>query len=303
MGQLPNVADLGKKRRALRAALGAWLAAAAFAAQAQWTFDLGAERMHDDNLSRAQSAADIVGDSAARFSLSAARLLLSDGLSTVALSGDARAVAYDSIHGLSHVALGGTLSWRRKLGLGLTVPWLEGSLSASREAYRESIRDGNRFEAMLAGGWRFSETFQAVAGGRYDRYDSRNNAPLVPGIPGTPFDLQGRSLFARAALDASERLQLSLGFALRSGDVVSSSRRNFAIFRASNAISADPAFGADYFAYRLSGATTRSVSLGASWAIDNRSSINASLAAERTRADQGLNYSGNLVGISYLYRH
>jgi hypothetical protein len=259
--------------------------------------------MHDDNLSRAQRGADIVGDGAVRVSLSAARLLLSDGHSTVALSGDARAVAYDSIHGLSHVAMGGTLSWRRKLGLGLTVPWLEARLSASHEEYRKSLRDGNRFEAMFAGGWRFSETFQALAGARYDRYNAHNDRPLVPGISGDPFDLQGRSLFARAALDASERLQLSAGIALRSGDVVSSTRRNRAIFTASNAISTDPAFGADYFAYRLSGATTRSVSLGASWAIDDHSSINASLAADRTRTDPGLDYNAKLLGISYLYRH
>lgn len=286
----------------LRAAFGALLAIVACAAQAQWTFDLGAERVYDDNLPRAQGAADIVSDSATRFSLSASRSLLSDGLSSVALGGDARLVGYDRYHGLAHVALGGTLSWRRKLGLGLTVPWLEGQVTAAREAYRASVRDGDRYGATLAGGWRLSESFQLLGGWRYDRYVSRNDRPSVPGISGRAFDLQGRSLFARAILDATERLQLSLGVSQRRGDVVSSTRRNRAIFTAANAITPDPAFGPDYIAYRLSG-TTRGVSLGASWAIDERSSVSASYAGERTRARERLNYDGTVFGVQYLYRH
>ena len=286
-----------------RAAIGAVLVFAACTAQAQWTFDVGAERMYDDNLPRAQSAADIVSDSLTRFSLAAARPLYVDGRTSLAFGAESRIVLYDRYHGLSHTALGGSLSLRHKLGLGLAAPWLEGRIGAVREGYREPLRDGDRFGAQLGGGWRLSEAFQVSAGGRYDRFISRNNLPSAPGYDGTSFDAQGRSLHARAALDATERLQLSLGLAARKGDVVSSSRRNFAIFRASNAISPDPVFGPDYFTYRLSGATTRSATLGASWAIDERSSLSASVATDRTSARGGIQYDSTVVGLHYLYRH
>ena len=286
-----------------RAALGAVLAAATFSVQAQWAFDFGAERVYDDNLSRAQSAADIVSDSTTRFSLAASRSLYADGLTSLGVGAQARIALYDRFHGLSHTAAGGSLSLRRKLGLGRTVPWLEGRVSAVREAYREPLRDGDRFLAQLGGGWRLTEAFELTAGGRYDRFVSRNSLPSTPGLDGTSFDAQGRSLYARAALDASERLQLSLGLALRKGDVVPSTRRNRAIFNASNAISADPVFGAGYFTYRISGATTRSASLGASWAFNDHSSLSASLVGDRTRARGGLEYDGLAVGIHYLYRH
>ena len=286
-----------------RAALGAVLAIAAFAAQAQWTFDLGAERIYDDNLPRAQSAADIVSDSATRFSLAAARPLYTDGRTSLGFGVETRIVLYDRYHGLSHTALGGALSLRHKLGLGLDVPWLEARVSASREGYREPLRDGDRFGAQLGGGWRLSEAFQVSAGGRYDRFVSRNDLPSVPGLSGKSFDAQGRSLYARAAFDATERLQLNAGVAQRKGDVVPSTRRNRAIFSASNAVSPDPVFGSDYFTYRISGATTRSATLGASWAIDERSSLSASVAGDRTKARGGLAYDGTVVGVQYLYRH
>jgi len=287
-----------------RAALGTVLAVAACAAQAQaqWSFDLGAERIYDDNLPRAQSAADIVSDSATRFSLAASRPLYAGSLTTLSAGAEARLVLYDRFHGLSHTAAGGSFSLRHKLGLGRSVPWLEGRVSAVREGYRESLRDGDRFGAQLGGGWRASDALLLGAGWRWDRFISRNNLPSVPGLDGTSFDAQGRSLYARAALDATDRLQLSVGVAVRRGDVVPSTRRNLAIFRASNGISPDPVFGSDYFTYRISGATTHSASLGASWALDDHSSLSATLAGDRTQAGT-LKYDGLTAGIHYLYRH
>jgi hypothetical protein len=274
-----------------------------FSVQAQWAFDFGAERIYDDNVPRAQSAADIVSDSATRFSVAASRPLYAGSLTTLSAGAEARLVLYDKFHGLSHTAGGGSLSLRHKLGLGRSVPWLEARVSVVREAYREPLRDGDRFGAQLGGGWRLTDEFQASAGWRWDRFISRNDLPSVPGIDGTSFDAQGRSLYARAAYDATERLQLSLGVAVRRGDVVPSTRRNFDIFRASNGISPDPVFGSDYFTYRVSGATTRSAALGASWAIDDRSSISATLAGDRTTTRGGLEYDGRTAGIHYLYRH
>ena len=58
-----------------------------------------------------------------------------------------------------------------------------------------------------------------------------------------------------AAYAVTEQLASSGRFASRRGDVVSTTSQGYAIFQASNAIAADPAFGDELYAYRLRGTT------------------------------------------------
>jgi hypothetical protein len=101
----------------------------------------------------------------------------------------------------------------------------------------------------------------------------------------------------------TERALLKASAGARQGDVVSSTRRNFQIFVESAAIANDPAFGPDFIAYRLSGARTRIYTVGVSWALGRRASIDGELLRHETKARGGLDYDGNIYSISLVYRN
>ena len=174
--------------------------------------------------------------------------------------------------------------------------------SASHDNYREDIRDGDRVELRAELGKRFTESFDAAFGGRLERRFAKNDAPVVPGISGKVFELRARSAYARAGYAVSEQLLLGVELDVRRGDVVATTRRNFQIFVVSDAIAADPTFGSDFFAYRLRG-TTDTAKLTASWALDDRSSLNFAYTDERTDAAGGIIYRSHSANLVYAWRY
>jgi hypothetical protein len=283
-----------------------WMALAAtlapLVAQAQWRPELELGYLHDDNLSRAQMDADQVPDSALR-----GRVALGRGFELGA-AGDARLAAaagftsYASSDGASFGWLGAEAGWRRKLGLGLTQPWLALDASLALENAREDVRDAWRGAVSASAGKRFSQALEASAGFAYDRREQLDDFAVVPDFGGKPFSIQGRSVFARVSYAAGERATLFGAAALRHGDVVSSTRRNFDIFVGSNAIALDPAFGPEFIAYRISGAATTTLSAGLAWELGPRSALEASVTKDDTHARGGLDYGALAFGVTFVYR-
>jgi hypothetical protein len=268
---------------------------------AAWTVDLEGARLYDDNLSRAQRDSDRARDRAwtGRAALGRA-FVLGEGDATV--HADVRAARHDRFSGLDHDALGAGASWRRKLGLGLTAPWIALEANARAEQAETAVRDSLRSGAAATLGKRFDERWEASLRAGYDRRRQREAAPLAPGVPGNPFSLQGRSITLGAGYAFSARGLVYASAGLRRGDVVSSTRRNAEIFRESAALAADPAFGADFVAYRLTGARSRSLTAGLSWALGRRAAFDAAVTRELTAARGGLDYDGNLYSLSLVYR-
>jgi hypothetical protein len=124
----------------------------------------------------------------------------------------------------------------------------------------------------------------------------------VPGISGKVFDLRGQTLYARAGYSVTDRLLLAAELDVRRGDVVATTRPDFQIFAVSDAIAADPTFGPDFFAYRLRG-TTDTAKASASWALDDRSSVNAIYIDERTDAAGGVYYRSHSLSVLYAWRY
>lgn len=271
-------------------------------AYAQWTPQFEAGFLHDTNLSRAQSPDDRITDSALTARAAIARSFATAGDADVTVSADARFVGYDKSRGASFAALGVNGGWRKKLGLGLTAPWVAADASLSYENAREAIRDGTRGLISAATGKRFTPALEGSVGYSYDKREQREDYAEVPGYGGKPFSLQGHSVFARLDYAIGERLTLVGSAAERRGDVVSSTRRNFAIFVASNAIADDPAFGPDFIAYRLSGARTRSFTGGLSWELARRSTLDATLTKDDTAVGGGLDYSAVVFAVTLIYR-
>ncbi|HET9763081.1 MAG TPA: hypothetical protein VFR50_06170, partial [Casimicrobiaceae bacterium] len=159
-----------------------------------------------------------------------------------------------------------------------------------------------RLEARAELGQRFTPEFDAAFGGRYERRYASEDRPVVPGISGKVFDLRAESVYARAGYAVTERLLLGAELAVRRGDVVATTRRDFEIFVVSDAVAADPAFGPDFFAYRLRG-TTDTATLSTSWALDDHSSLNFIYADERTDAAGGVAYRSHSASLVFAWRY
>jgi hypothetical protein len=290
-------------RLTLHLALGGVLASTwSAAARAEWLFDVDAGARYESNLTNAQQDPDIRADAAATLLASGGYFFALTGADGLTLDVNAASETWHRFHGLNQVSVGGSVSYKHKFGVGYSVPWLSLALSGSHDDSRSAIRDSDTFGARAELGQRFSETFDASIGAVYDRRRADNDLPVVPGISGRVFDVRGKSAFVRAGYALSEQLQLGANFAVRRGDVVSTTRQNLAIFLASDAIAADPAFGDDFFAYRLRG-TTRTASLSSSWALSDRSSLNLRYADDRTRAYEGLDYRGHVAELSFVYSY
>jgi hypothetical protein len=307
MNAQPRVRPARRPRDAARARAAAsvllsMLLCAAGQARAEWFYDVRPGGLYDDNLTRAQKAADVRGDGAATLAAAAGWFHAPSGGDGITLVLEANSEAYARFHGLNLISIGGSAAYRHKFGLGRDVPWASISISAAHDDYRSDIRDGNRLEARLEVGSRLTDNFDASFGVATDRRFASNDRPVVPGISGKVFDLRGLSAFARAAYDITDRLQVGGRAAVRRGDVESTTRQNLDIFLASDAIAADPAFGSDFYAYRLRG-TTATANATLSWALSERSSLNLSYAVARTTSYDDLNYLSRIGTILLAFRY
>jgi len=306
MNVQPILRPACRPRDAAGARAAAWvlstLLCTAGPAYAEWFYDAHAGGLYDDNLTRAQQAADVRGDGAATLAASGGWFYAPSGTDGTTLSLEANSEAYARFHGLNLISIGGSAGYRHKFGLGRDVPWASIIFSAAHDDFRGDICDGDRIEARLEVGKRLSDNFDASVGIATDRRFASNDQPVVPGISGKPFDIRGHSVFARAAYDVTERLQVGARVSARRGDVVSTTRQNLDIFLASDAIAADPTFGSDFYAYRLRGTTT-AADATLSWALSDRSSLNLSYGVARTAAYDDLNYLSRLGTIVLAFRY
>jgi hypothetical protein len=269
---------------------------------AERTFAADAEIFHDSNLTRAQNAADIRADGAARLNAEAGEAWAATGSDTFDAAAFARGEIYRRYHGLNNAIVGGRAALRHKFALGYDAPWILVAAEGSHDDYNDSLRDSNRFTANVEFGTRFTPAWDAASGVVYDRRYDNHGESLVPGIPGTVFDLRGFGGYARVGYAFNEIVYAGAKLGVRRGDVESTAQRSLPIFLVSTAIAADPVFGSsDLFAYRLRG-TTWTGSAMTSIALDERSSINLSYADERTYAAYGNQYKSRIVSLLFTYR-
>jgi len=299
---MPILSKPRRPARACGAACALVIGCASGAASAAWQLDVDAGFRYDSNLTRAYAPADIRADTAFALDATAGSFRALSGADGLTLGADVRTEAYHRFHGLNLFGVGASAAYRHKFGLGYAAPWLALTVSGAHDDYRGDIRDSNRFEARAELGQRFTAEFDAEFGAVYERRYANNDEPVVPGISGKVFDLRGERIYARAGYAVTDRLLLGVELAARRGDVVASTRRDFEIFVVSDAIAADPAFGPDFFAYRLRG-TTDTATLSASWALDDHSSLNLIYADERTDAAGGVAYRSRSASLEFAWRY
>jgi hypothetical protein len=271
-------------------------------AHAQPLVDAAIEMAYDSNVTRATLRDDIRSDAFATARLGGAWHWPVGDFGSAAVGAGLRGAQYLRFPALSYASLEVDASMQRKLGLGLHAPWVGATLTLAHEDYREEARDSDRLALRLEAGRRWSERLDTSAGYQVDRRHARHDEPAVPGIPGAVWDLQGQGAFARMGYALTERWQIDVGYALRRGDVVATTHRNLPIFLASDAIAHSHAFGPGFFDYRLPG-TTQTGNATLSYGLVESSSLNFTWAYAYTRAAHGLDYQGNVLAASWIYRY
>jgi len=274
----------------------------ALPASAEWLLDADLRAVFDSNLTRAPSGPDVRPDWAATFDASAGQFFALTGDDGLTIALDARGAAYHRYKGLNVAAIGGSVVYRHKFGLGWGAPWVALATSGSYDDYRTDLRTGARFDLRVEVGQRFSESFDAVAGVAYDRRFAPYGEPVVPGISGKAFELTGQSAYFRLGYAINDAWLVGVNGSIRRGDVESTSQESLPVFLASSAIAEDPAFNEDeLYAYRLRG-TTSTLGATLSWALSERSSLNLHYRYELTRSPYDLEYRSYNAGLAFAYR-
>lgn len=122
---------------------------------------------------------------------------------------EAGAERVPSFTALDRVSAGGSLTLRRKFGLGALAPVVEGSVGVARVDQRERGRDGWREEGQLRVAKRFTETWRGAVFARWQSFSAA----------GAPYDTHERRLGAELAWDFAERWSVAGGASHLTGQI------------------------------------------------------------------------------------
>jgi hypothetical protein len=272
-------------------------------ASADWYLNSEAKLKHDSNLDNAGYSEDIVSDSAVAVSVAGGKFIQLDDNDSLSIQGEFNGETYNRFHGMDNASLGVTLSLRRKWALGLYAPWSSLSGSATYLNYNDDIRDGRLYQAKLSGGKRLTERWDVWADILFDRRTADHATVVDPGVSGAVFDQTSRTLKLNAVYAFDNRAYLSLGYQLRHGDIASTileDRPGSNFDSVMTAVTADPLFGRDAEAYKLTGNTHM---LGARLNMTFATYFVVGLEYQRqiTHAEGGNNYYKSLPALTISY--
>ena len=270
------------------------------AASATWLLDTEATVIYDDNVGLAQRARDVKSDTALSALASVGWGVQLDDRSLVSLTLDAGGKLYERFTGLDHVVLGLTPAFKHKLGLGPEAPSVRLWGSVARQEYEEDIRDSWVYRLGAGIGKRFGARWELRADYTFERRLGDDDTAVSTTLPGDVFDLTSHTFAFRSDFLYSQALSLFAGYALRTGDVVSTTTRNPQIFGASTALTRDRAFGRNFVAYKID-ATAHVLGVGGSLALGQRASFNVGYEHVIGEARRGIEYRNNIVRMGLLY--
>ena len=271
------------------------------AAAAEWFASVEAGLQHDNNLANAEMAADILGDTALAAAVSAGQAYQLSDSDSLVLQGQLKQQNFNRFHGLNNLTLGASLALKHKWGLGPYAPWLRLSGSIDRLDYRDAARDGWRHAIGMQICQRLSGQWELAAELGFDRRRADHSPALFPPFSGAVFDQDSKTLGLNTSYVASDNLQFSLGYALRRGDLVSTTQSRLRkAFLVSKAIAEDDALGADAYAYRLDG-TTGMLQAGALITIEPHLLLSFDYQRLVTHAAGDNNYAKSLSSVTLVY--
>jgi len=271
-------------------------------AAAEGFVDADAGVLFNSNLGNAQFSPDVKSDTAFTAAASAGAVsYFGDGDSdSVTIAADARSELYGRYSGMNNIALGASLSVRRKMGLGLTEPWISLTGSAERLGYQNDVRDGWLYRLDAAAGKRLGERWNVRADFTIERRTADQSVPSGEDLPGSVFQLGNREFALKADFALSEKMLLSGGYARRVGEVASTTALETGIDDFSSAETRDTALGPGGVAYRLR-AASNIFSLGFTWSISQHAWFTVNGQRQLTHAAGDNSYNKSVVTAAYAY--
>ena len=258
------------------------------AAHAEWIVDAGGDIVHEDNLTRATRGADRRSDVALSPVLSIGHYVQLSGATSLLASADFRGSLYPRFERLSNVSSALTLGVRQKFGLGASAPWLRVFATGGALDYGDNLRDSVLADAGVQAGKRLSERFDVQGGYTYERLDARSRV----------FDQESHTLALRGGAALTGALQLTLGYAVRWGDLVVHRTPAPGAARTSHTRVVNT-FDTPLEAVRID-ATTHIFSATASYALTPRAALTAGYEHQRSIGPV-FDYPNNLVRGGFAY--
>jgi hypothetical protein len=269
-------------------------------ARASWIFDGDVGFVYETNVGLAQKAKDVKSDGALSTALFTGLALPLDDRNIFAVTGDVSGNGYVELPGLSNLQVGLTTAFRHKFGLGSGAPWLKVWGSGARLEYDDAVRDGWRYRLGAGVGTRLGERWDLQLDYVFEDRMADHGKAVSRTLPGNVFDTTSHTYSARVDFLYNEVVSVFSGYALREGDVVSTTRRNAAIFAGSTALTADPPFGPGFFAYRID-ATVHILSFGLSFVLSPHSSLNLGYERHLGFGPRGLDYFNDVFRGGVLF--
>ena len=270
-------------------------------ARSDWTLGADARLRHDNNVGNAGTYDDIFEDTIVDARVSLSQLFRIGENYSLSVGGDVSGESYNRLKGLNSASLGGALAVKRKFGLGAYVPWIRIGLSIAHSDYNDDYRNATVYRTTLSAGQRLDERWNLWAEYAYEQRAANSQPELVPGISGDAYSQTSQMLTGSAEYALNERTSLVFGPLLRYGDVVSTSEPSLGIYTVARAIAADPAFGPDEYAYKLTG-TSFGFRVGINYSPTSHSLLGLGFQRLETHADGGNSYTKSIPEISWDYR-
>jgi hypothetical protein len=246
--------------------------AAARSSSGDWIRDFGVDVSYDDNVSRSNREADERQDVAFRALAHLGRFdQLSDDL-RLTLTADFTGAAWVRYHYFNDTTASGTASLRYRFGLGPWAPFVRVEGSAGYASFEQSLQDGGRYRSGVTFGKRLTERLSLEASYYFDDIEGRVRV----------FDQQAHHFSVAGSFDLSETTQITAGYELRDGEVISYAvppRPDMVAL--ANALRHVDTFGSDYVAYNLD-ATTHAFSVGVSQAFTRFLALNLRYERQET---------------------
>jgi hypothetical protein len=257
---------------------------------------------HADNVGNAQAIGDKVEDWAASGTLSLFQLLALGSDYSLAAGAVLSGEAYDHVEGLRNASIDGVVSLKKKWGLGALAPWVRTAVSLGRTDFEDGYRDSTTYVTSVESGKRLDARWNFWAKYTLEHREANPGPIVITGVSSDAFSQVSHSLSANMEVALTERISLDIGALRRHGDVVSTTAPVDAdLYLNSRAVEADPTFGPNQFAYRLTG-TTYMVSAGLLLSMSPHSLFGCALRRSETHAAGGNDYVNSVAEISWNYR-
>jgi hypothetical protein len=289
--------------RPIRASLLALLVfcAASHTARSDWILSASGALNHDNNVGDAAHTASMVADSRADATASLLQQIPLGGGFSLAAGADLSGQIYDHLSGLNNASLDGSVSLKKKWGLGALAFWSRAGMSVGRAEYADGYRDATLYSASLEVGKRLDERWNLWAKYAYERRRAAPAESEIYGVPSDVFSQRELTLKTGVQYALNERISLSLGSLLRHGDVISTTQPEAGIFANSKAVAPDPTFGPDAYAYRLEGKTF-GARLGLEYLLSTHNLIGFGFQRLDTHARGGNNYTNSMPELTWNYQ-